>query len=256
MNLAEEKNQELENIELWRRYQNDPTIELRNELVLLYTDLVRRIVLRFKGSYNGFGQMDDMVNQGMIALIDAVEKFNPDMGNKFETFATLKVRGSIIDFMRKQDWVPRNQRSLSKLLEDKYGELYADLGREPTNQELAESMEITEDNLQKIFQQRHNSIILSFEEAANEKMMEFSPLVERETRDERPESKLLFDELKHQLANSIDTLKEKERQVISLYYYENLKLKEIAEVLGVTESRISQIHSQAILKLKNNLNQY
>lgn len=256
MNLAEENNQELEHLTLWRRYREDPVIEIRNELVLLYTDLVKRIVLRFRGSYNNFSQMDDMVNQGMIALIDAVEKFDPDKGNKFETFATLKVRGAIIDFMRKQDWVPRSQRSLSKLLEEKYGELYAEFGREPTNSELAKTMNITEDNLQKIFQQRHNSVILSYEEAANEKMMEVSPLVDTETRDERPESKVLFYELKTQLARSIDTLKEKERQVISLYYYENLKLKEIAEVLGVTESRVSQIHSQAMLKLKNILNQY
>ena len=87
----------------WKRYKENRSIEARNEIVLQYTDLVRRIVLRFKGSYSNFGQLDDMINQGIIALIDAVEKFDPDLGNKFETFASLKIKGAVIDFMRKQN---------------------------------------------------------------------------------------------------------------------------------------------------------
>lgn len=242
--------------ELWQLYKDQKTIENRNEIVLMYTDLVKKIVYRFKGSYNNFGQMDDMVNQGMIVLIDAVEKFNPDMGNKFETFATLKIRGAVIDFMRKQDWVPRSQRSLSKVLEETYGELYAALEREPTEAEIAEKMNISEANLQKILQQRHNSIVLSYEEAINEKMMEVSPLITEERADDSPESTILMGELKLKLGEAIDQLKEKERLVVSLYYYENLKLKEIAEVLGVTESRVSQIHSQAMIKMRNRLKNY
>lgn len=242
--------------ELWQLYKDQKTIENRNEIVLMYTGLVKKIVYRFKGSYNNFGQMDDMVNQGMIVLIDAVEKFNPDMGNKFETFATLKIRGAVIDFMRKQDWVPRSQRSLSKVLEETYGELYAALEREPTEAEIAEKMNISEANLQKILQQRHNSIVLSYEEAINEKMMEVSPLITEERADDSPESTILMGELKLKLGEAIDQLKEKERLVVSLYYYENLKLKEIAEVLGVTESRVSQIHSQAMIKMRNRLKNY
>jgi RNA polymerase sigma factor for flagellar operon FliA len=110
----EEKKTEEKIMALWQLYKEQRTTEVRNEIVLQYTGLVKKIVLRFKGSYNNFGQLDDMVNQGMIVLIDAVEKFNPDLGNKFETFATLKIRGSVVDFMRKQDWVPRSQRSLSR----------------------------------------------------------------------------------------------------------------------------------------------
>lgn len=251
-----EKSIEEKNLELWQLYQENRTTENRNEIVLQYTGLVKKIVLRFKGSYNNFGQLDDMVNQGMIVLIDAVEKFNPEMGNKFETFATLKIRGAVIDFMRKQDWVPRSQRSLSKVLEETFGELYVELGREPTESEIAQKMGISEVNLQKILQQRHNSIILSYEEAINEKMMEVSPLITDEKADESPESTILHNELKIKLAEAIDQLKEKERMVVSLYYYENLKLKEIAEVLGVTESRVSQIHSQAMLKMRNRLKNY
>jgi RNA polymerase sigma factor for flagellar operon FliA len=158
--------------------------------------------------------------------------------------------------MRKQDWVPRSQRSLSKVLEETHGELYAALEREPTEAEIAAKMGISEANLQKILQQRHNSIVLSYEEAINEKMMEVSPLITEEKSDDSPESRMLFNELKEKLGEAIDQLKEKERLVVSLYYYENLKLKEIAEVLGVTESRVSQIHSQAMIKMRNRLKNY
>lgn len=254
--LVVEKSVDEKAMELWRLYKEQRSTEIRNEIVLQYAGLVKKIVLRFKGSYNNFGQLDDMVNQGMIVLIDAVEKFNPEMGNKFETFATLKIRGAVIDFMRKQDWVPRSQRSLSKVLEETYGELYASLEREPSEAEIAAKMGISEANLQKILQQRHNSIVLSYEEAINEKMMEVSPLITEEKSDDSPESRMLFNELKEKLGEAIDQLKEKERLVVSLYYYENLKLKEIAEVLGVTESRVSQIHSQAMIKMRNRLKNY
>ena len=152
---------------LWERYKQNRSIEARNDLVLHYTGLVRKIVLRFKGSYSNFGQLDDMVNQGIIALIDAVEKFDPDLGNKFETFASLKIKGAIIDFMRKQDWVPRNQRNLAKELDEVYNELYSERGYEPTKAEMAERMGVSVQHLDKILQQRHNSIILSYEEAIN-----------------------------------------------------------------------------------------
>ncbi|MDF3001268.1 MAG: fliA [Bacillota bacterium] len=241
---------------LWDSYKRNKSIDARNEIVLQYTNLVRKIVLRFKGSYSNFGQLDDMVNQGIIALIDAVEKFDPDMGNKFETFASLKIKGAIIDFMRKQDWVPRNQRNLSKELDEIYNELYAERGYEPTKQEMADKMGVTLPNLDKILQQRHNSIILSYEEAINEKMMIASPLIVNESDKETPEAGLLYDELKEKLMEAIDQLNEKERLVVSLYYYDNLKLKEIAEVMSITESRVSQIHSAAIIKMKNRLNNY
>ncbi len=242
--------------QLWRYYKENKSLETRNEIVLHYISLVRKIVLRFKGSYNNFGQLDDMVNQGIIALIDAVEKFDPDMGNKFETFASLKIRGAVIDFMRKQDWVPRNQRNLARELDEIYNELYAERGCEPSKQEMADRMRLSVSNLDKILQQRHNSIILSYEEAINEKMMVASPLFLNDSDQETPETGILYDELKEKLVEAIDQLNEKERLVVSLYYYENLKLKEIAEVLSITESRVSQIHSAAIIKMKHKLNNY
>ncbi len=255
MNLAEVVDEEKLQKQ-WKDYQVNKSIEARNEIVLQYINLVKKIVLRFKGSYSNFGQLDDMVNQGIIALIDAVEKFDPNMGNKFETFASLKIKGSIIDFMRKQDWVPRNQRNLAKELDEVYNACYAENGYEPSKQEMADKMGINLIHLEKILQQRHNAIILSYEEAINEKMMVASPLVVNDSDKESPESGLLYDELKEKLMEAIDHLNEKERLVVSLYYYENLKLKEIAEVLDITESRVSQIHSAAIIKMKNKLSHY
>ncbi|MGI6734221.1 MAG: sigma-70 family RNA polymerase sigma factor [Anaerovoracaceae bacterium] len=256
MDISANNNEQKQIEDLWNRYKADRSVELRNEIVLAYTWLVRKIVLRFKGSYSNFGQLDDMVNQGIIALIDAVERFDPDLGNKFESFASLKIRGAIIDFMRKQDWVPRNQRNLAKELDEAYGELYAQNGYEPTREELAEKMEISPIHLDKILQQRHNAFVLSYEEVINEKMMVASPLVDNNGEKNSPEPELLYNELKSKLMEAIDALNEKERLVVTLYYYENLKLREIAEILGITESRVSQIHSASIMKMKHKLSNY
>jgi RNA polymerase sigma factor for flagellar operon FliA len=240
----------------WRAYKESGSVEARNDIVLAYIDLVKRIVLRFKGSYSNYGQLDDMINQGMIALIDAVEKFDPGMGNKFETFASLKIKGAVIDFMRKQDWIPRNQRTLVKELNAIYETLYSELGREPSKEEIAARMGIDTDRLEKVLQKRQSAMILSYEEAINEKMMTAFPLLTEQKDLDAPEVEMLREELKQQLISAIGGLGEKERLVISLYYYENLKLREIAEVMRITESRVSQIHSAAIMKLRHKIEIY
>ncbi|MDR3294357.1 MAG: FliA/WhiG family RNA polymerase sigma factor [Clostridiales Family XIII bacterium] len=240
----------------WQEYKESGSVDARNDIVLAYMDLVRRIVLRFKGSYSNYGQLDDMINQGMIALIDAVEKFEPAMGNKFETFASLKIKGAVIDFMRKQDWIPRNQRSLVKELNAAYETLYAEQGKEPSKEELAAKMGVDAAQLEKILQKRHNAMILSYEEAINEKMMTAFPLLTEQKDLDAPEAEILREELKQQLAQAVGGLNEKERLVISLYYYENLKIKEIAAIMEITESRVSQIHSASLLKLRHKIEVY
>ena len=242
--------------EQWRNYKLNCSVEARNDIVVSYLSLVKKIVLRFKGSYNNYSQLDDMINQGMIALIDAVEKFDPEMGYKFETFASLKIKGAIIDFMRKQDWIPRNQRSLVKELNSAYETLYTELGREPTNEEIAAKMGIGAAQLDNIMQKRHNAVILSYEEAIEEKMMTASPLLTEHKETDAPETEILREEMKQTLLTAIGSLNEKERTVVSLYYYDNLKLKEIAAILGITESRVSQIHSAALLKLRHRITAY
>lgn len=243
-------------IKQWQPYLENRDEKSRNDIVLEYMDLVKKIVMRFRSSSSSYAQVDDMINQGIIALIDAVEKYDPYMGNKFETFATVKIRGAIIDLMRKQDWVPRNQRSLSKEVDEIYSALYAEYGREPTKEEMAAGMGITVAGLEKILEQRQSSMVLSYEEVINEKMQAATPLYDNSGESETPESVMMQQELQDQLAAAIDALGEKERLVVSLYYYENLKLKEIAQVLGITESRVSQIHSAAIIKLKNRMTNY
>lgn len=243
-------------IKQWQPYLENRDEKSRNDIVLEYMDLVKKIVMRFRSSSSSYAQVDDMINQGIIALIDAVEKYDPYMGNKFETFATVKIRGAIIDLMRKQDWVPRNQRSLSKEVDEIYSALYAEYGREPTKEEMAAGMGITVAGLEKILEQRQSSMVLSYEEVINEKMQAATPLYANSGESETPESVMMQQELQDQLAAAIDALGEKERLVVSLYYYENLKLKEIAQVLGITESRVSQIHSVAIIKLKNRMTNY
>jgi RNA polymerase sigma factor for flagellar operon FliA len=197
-----------------------------------------------------------MINQGMIALIDSVEKFDSGMGNKFETFASLKIKGAVIDFMRKQDWIPRNQRSLVKELNTVYDALYAEHGREPDKEEISARMGIDTEQLEKILQKRRNAMILSYEEAINEKMMTAFPLLTEQKDADAPEAEMLKEELNQQLTAAVGELGKQERLVISLYYYEDLKLREIADVMGVTESRVSQVHSAAIMKLRHKIKPY
>jgi RNA polymerase sigma factor for flagellar operon FliA len=209
-----------------------------------------------RGTYKNYAQLDDVVNQGIIALIDAVEKFEPAKGFKFETFASIKVKGAIIDYIRSQDWIPRRLRKMSADLDEAYNSLYSELGRQPTNQEVAKSLNITTEQLDRIMESTYNFTLLSYEEVVWQKMSAMGDEPSIDSVEESPERRLIEKELKEQLAVAVDALNERERTVISLYYYENLKLKEIAEVLGVTESRVCQIHSSAILKMKKMMKDY
>ncbi|MDR1572010.1 MAG: sigma-70 family RNA polymerase sigma factor, partial [Clostridiales Family XIII bacterium] len=172
------------------------------------------------------------------------------------TFASLKIKGAVIDFMRKQDWIPRNQRNLVKELNAAYEELYAAYGREPTREELASRMGIGAEQLDSIMQKRHNALVLSYEEAINEKMMTAFPLLTEQKDEDMPEAEFLRQELRAKLVEAIGGLGERERLVVSLYYYESMKLREIASIMGITESRVSQIHSAAILKLRHKIDLY
>ncbi len=256
MTAEMQKTEQQELDRLWMSYREKGGIEIRNELVLKYSWLVKRIILRFRGRTSNYVQLDDLINHGMIALIDAVERFDPGMGNKFETFASIKIRGAAIDCMREQDWIPRSQRNQAKELENIYHELYTSYGREPTRTELAERMDVPVPHLEKIMQHRQNAFVLSYEEAVHEKGLVASALASNSSREHMPEQSILQTEMKEQLAKAVDRLSERERLVISLYYTEDLKLREISEVLGVSESRVSQIHSQALLKLRHTITDY
>lgn len=240
-------------VELIKSYKETGDINLRNQIVILYGNLVKCIAVSMRNMYIKYAEVDDIVNEGVILLINAINTFDFDKNVKFETYASLKIRGGIIDFIRKQDFVPRNLRKFAKQLENTYAELYAVLDREPTDEEMASKMELDISKFQKLMSESVGINTISFEEIVFEGDFQMS---DNNNGEWTAEKNLLLTEKKKILMQAIDNLKEKERQVISLYYYEKLKYSEIAKVLEVSESRVCQIHSQAVIKLKNSLLDY
>lgn len=241
--------------EMWEEYLESRDVALRNEIVLHYSGLVKVIALRMRGVYKNYAQLDDVVNQGIIALIDAVEKYDPGRAIKFETFASIKIKGAIIDFIRAQDWIPRRLRKMAGDLEATFNALYSELGRQPSNKEIAQRMGISIEQLDRVMEQTYNFNVLSYEEVVWQKMSSVGDVTDDSIEDS-PEGNLLEEEMHKQLTGAVESLNERERTVIALYYYEKLKLKEIAGILGVSESRVCQIHSAAIVKMKKHLKEY
>lgn len=231
-------------------YQQNGDIVLRNEIVLKNMGLVRSCAMAMRNMYIKFSEPDEVVNEGVIALMDAIETFDPSKGAKFETYATLKIKGAIIDYIRKQDWVPRSVRKFAKQLDKANSMLYNLNGRVPTNEELAEHLGISEERLLKNMADCSGALVLSFEELLYEDNID-EPAMDNPT-----DGTLLHDEMRRVIAEAIDELRDKERQVVVLYYYKNMKYADIAKVLGVTEGRVCQIHSKAVLMLKAKLSPY
>jgi RNA polymerase sigma factor for flagellar operon FliA len=236
---------------MFERYRETRDIELRNEIVLQYMNIVKYVCVSLRNVYAKYGEFDDVVNEGVIALISAVETFDIERNVKFETYANIKVRGAVIDFVRRQDWVPRQIRKFSKDLDDAYNYLYSELGRHPDNDELAQFLGVTKEKLAKAMANIAGAITLSFEELLYED--NFS---DRSVAGDDAGRALYEEEMKGVIAGAIGELKPKEKQVITLYYYEHLKFSEIAKVLEVTESRVCQIHAKSIMLLKRKLSDY
>lgn len=230
-------------------YRETGNINLRNDIILRYLELVRLIAVSLRNVYSKYASTDDIVNEGVIALIGAIDTFDPEKNVKFETYANLKIKGAIIDYVRKQDWVPRQVRRFGKDMEAAYNQLYITLDRRPTNLEIAEFMGITKERLAKGMAEAAGSITLSFEELLYEDNFNVEG-------SDGADSELYKKELKTVIASAISQLKPKEQQVVTLYYYEKLKFSEIAQVLEVSESRVCQIHSKAMLILKHSLQEY
>ena len=201
-------------------------------------------------------EVDDLISVGVLGLIDAIEKFDPHRGAKFKTYAEFRVRGAILDELRSMDWVPRSVRQKASSLDTVCQKLQAQMGRPPEDEEIAKEMGISIDELFETLNETQNMPMLSLEDLGISRD-------EGDTRslldclagkaDSDPQVQLRLSELKGIIAKAIDTLPEKERLMVSLYYYEELTMKEIGEVLGITESRVSQIHSKAVFKLRTQL---
>ena len=205
--------------------------------------------------YLKFTDAEDIVNEATVALLNAVDSFDPDKDVKFETYASIKVRGAIIDYIRRQDFIPRSIRRFAKEYDTAYSELFNELDREPTNEEMAAKMKLTLSRFENFTYQMATSQTLSFEELLADKGFDLA-----ESPDENgvwsAESSVHNEERSKYLAEAIKALKERERLVVTLYYYEKLRFSDIGKVLDISESRACQIHAQAVQKLKKYMSDY
>ncbi|MFV0519760.1 MAG: FliA/WhiG family RNA polymerase sigma factor [Lachnospirales bacterium] len=242
--------------ELWLKYKKNKSKEIRDELIVNYLPLVKILAGRVSMQVGQYVEYDDLVSYGIFGLIDAIDKYDYQQGNKFETYASLRIRGSIIDAIRKMDWIPRSVRQKRKDLESAYNYLLQTLGREPTDLEVSKELNLTVEQYEELIKKSNISSLVSLDEQVGEENNETFGNIYITSNIGNPEEEISKEELKKMLVDALGTLNEKEKIVISLYYFDELALKEIASVLGVTDARISQIHSKALFKLKNKLGKH
>jgi len=244
--LADAPNNEL--AQLWQKYKFTDDLEAKDQLLLHYIHLVKKIVRRMMPRYNNFNEYDDLVNCGIIGLIDAVEKFDLRQGVKFETYAVSRIRGEILDHMRDQDWAPASLRKKINAITEVYEKYERAQGEPPSDETVAATLGVSVTDVRKVMAKNHAFNLVYFDDSP-EGGYTLNNLA-GDSDGQTPESVLLREELKSILAEVIESLPEKERLVITLYYYEELMFKEIAEILGVSESRVSQIHSQVLMNMR------
>ena len=238
-------------------YKQTRDEELKWPLVLRYEGLIKSAALQIRGVYSSFAQVDDIVSEGIFTLLSALDKFDPDKGIKFETYVAKRIRGMVIDLARKQDWLPRNIRQRAKEIDTAVSHLANELGRFPTDHEVAGHLGIPTDKYQKEAARVALSNTLSLDALMDARDMEgYRFEVSTEDPTVQPEAVLEDQELQATLASGIAALQKNEQIVLSLYYEKNLHMKEIAQVMGVSEPRISQIHSRAIQKLRDHMSSY
>jgi RNA polymerase sigma factor for flagellar operon FliA len=228
----------------------------RESLILEHTSLIRYVAGRIAMRLPAHVSLDDLMSAGVLGLIDAVDKFDPGQNVKFKTYAEFRIRGAILDELRSMDWVPRSVRRKSSKLEEVYNQLQNQLGRAATDEEVAAAMGVDLDEFYVLLEEVKGVNLLSLDDADSPlSALDAEAVMQAMARDdgEDPLAQLGLMELRRQVARAIEGLPEKEKLVVSLYYYDELTMKEIGEVLGYTESRISQMHTKAILRLRARL---
>lgn len=241
---------------LWEDYGRTKSLDLREKIILEYAPLVKVVAGRLS-MYLGYNvEYDDLVGYGVFGLIDAIDKFEPAKAVKFETYASLRIRGAILDQIRKMDWIPRTIRQKQKKIDTVMKEIEAETGKSATDEEVAKALGISDNEFYDWQSQMKITGIVSLNE-----FLEQGSDVSNEKGGiskgfEGPEEVLEKSELKKMLAEALELLTEKEKKVILLYYYEELTLKEISNILEVSESRISQLHTKALQKMKSKMGNY
>jgi RNA polymerase sigma factor for flagellar operon FliA len=240
--------------ELWRSYKETRDGRLREQLILHYSPLVKYVAGRVSVGLPANVEQADFVSSGVFGLIDAIEKFDPERAIKFETYAITRIRGAMIDELRALDWIPRSVRQKARAVERAYATLEAALRRTPSEAEVADEMGIQLEELHGVFSQLSLANVVALEEllhvsSDNGDRLSLMDTLE-DTAADNPVEVAEDRELRRLLARAVNTLPDREKTVVTLYYYEGLTLAEIGRVLGVTESRICQMHTKAVLQLR------
>lgn len=227
----------------------------KEKLIIEYSPLIKFIAQKIAVRLPSNIEFDDLVSSGVIGLMDAIDKYDPTRDNKFKTYAEFRIRGAILDELRAQDWVPRSVREKAKQLERAHSKLEQQLSRLPTEDELIDELKISKEEYFELLNQVKSVSILSLDEAGSFNSSDRKNLLNLldSCKVPNPISELNLKGVKEIVTKAIESLPEKQRLVLSLYYYEDLNLKEIGEVLDVTESRVSQLHTQAIMWLRRKL---
>ena len=230
---------------LWLRYKETKSVDLRNVLAEQYLPLVKIVCGRLAVSLPPHLDRDDLLSSGFFGLLDAIDRFDPTRNIKFETYAGVRIRGAMIDYLRSKDWIPVTMRQRIRKYEQTVYNLETELGRAATDKEIAAALDISVEELQTLISQCNSATVIPLEEYLKTDVSEAV--------DTNPSNSTEFFELKETLAKAIDRLPEKERTVVSLYYYEELTLKEISLILHLSEARISQLHTKAIFRMRGYL---
>jgi RNA polymerase sigma factor for flagellar operon FliA len=243
--------------DLWRRYKSSGDERARERLVVAYSPLVKYVAGRMGSGLPAHVEEADLISYGLGGLISAIERFDMGREIKFETYAITRIRGAIIDELRNLDWVPRSVRARAREFERVNMKLEARLQRAPTDEEMAGELKISVEEFQDALLQISNSTIVALDElwsvsdSSGDQVSLLDTLADEGAPD--PQAVVEGSLLRDRVADAIAALPEREKLVVALYYYENLTLREIGEVLGVTESRVSQLHTKAVLRLRSKL---
>ncbi|MBI3543584.1 MAG: FliA/WhiG family RNA polymerase sigma factor [Deltaproteobacteria bacterium] len=235
--------------------ESRPPLGTRDQIITEYAPLIKYIAQKIAARLPANIELDDLISSGVIGLMDAIEKYDPTRDNKFKTYAEFRIRGAILDELRAQDWVPRSVREKAKMLERAYAKIEHEKGRPATDEEVCEELKVSQEEYHDLLNQVRSVSLLSYDDLNNLSKGDRRSILglSENGKSPTPFSEVNVAHLKRMIAESIKDLPEKQRLVLSLYYYEDLNLKEIGKVLDVTESRVSQLHTQAILRLRGKL---